>query len=115
MNENEDTTAMSKPIIDKASVSIDFPDKFFHGSFSRSSRYGVTVDSEGVHISLDRAEGEKRHVAFHLHHHLFSDILTAIAETIDAKELSPTQREDLKEAAELLIRAVGSKQSRGAG
>ena len=102
---------MSKPIIDKASVSIDFPDKFFHGSFSRSSRYDVTVDSEGVHISLDRAEGEKRHVAFHLQHHLFSNILTAIAETIDAEQLSPSQRKNLADAAELLICAMNSKQS----
>ena len=114
MNENEVTTAMSKPVLDKASVSIDFPDKFFHGSFSRSSRYDVTVDSEGVHISLDRAEGEKRHVAFHLHHHLFSDILTAIAETIDAEQLSPSQRENLADSAELLIRAMNSKLSRDA-
>lgn len=105
---------MSKPITDKATVSIDFPDKFFHGSFSRSSRYDVTVDSEGVHISLDRAEGEKRHVAFHLQHHLFSDILTAIAETIDAEQLSPSQRGNLADAAELLIRAVDSKPSRDA-
>ena len=98
---------MSKPIVDKATVSIDFPDKFFHGSFSRSSRYDVSVDSEGINISLDRAEGEKRHVAFHLQHHLFSDILTAIADGIDTEKLSPSQREDLADAARLLLRAAG--------
>ena len=98
---------MSKPIIDKATVSIDFPDKFFHGSFSRSSRYDVSVDSEGAHISLDRAEGEKRHVAFHLQHHLFSDILMAVAEVIDKEKLNPSQREALADAVESLRRALG--------
>ena len=102
---------MSKPITDKATVSIAFPDKFFHGSFSRSSRYDVSVDSEGIHISLDRAEGEKRHVAFHLHHHLFSDILMAIAESIDEGQLSPSQREDLADAAEFLRQALGQVSS----
>ena len=97
---------MSKPIVDKATVSIDFPDKFFHGSFSRSSRYDVSVDNEGIHISLDRSEGEKRHVAFHLQHHLFSDIVRAIAESIDDGELSPSHRNDLADAARLLLAAV---------
>ena len=97
---------MSKPITDKATVSIDFPDKFFHGSFSRSSRYDVSVDSEGIHISLDRAEGEKRHVAFHLQHHLFSDILIAVAEGIDKGQLSSSQREALADAVDSLRRAL---------
>ena len=97
---------MSKPIVDKATVSIDFPDKFFHGSFSRSSRYDVSVDSEGIHISLDRTEGEKRHVAFHLQHHLFSDIVRAIAEGIDDGKLTPSHRDDLAEAARSLLAAV---------
>jgi len=43
---------MSKPIIDKAEVSIDFPDKFYHGTFSRSSRYDVLLDDQGIHITL---------------------------------------------------------------
>ncbi len=98
---------MSKPILDKAEVSIDFPDKFYHGSFSRSSRYDVEVDAEGVHIALDRAEGEKRHVAFHLHHHLFSSILDAVAEAIATKnDLQELDRERLKEAANKLAKSL---------
>lgn len=98
---------MSKPIIDKAEVSIDFPDKYFHGSFDHSSRYDVKVDEHGVHIVLDRRGGEKRHVAFHLHHYLFSDILESVADEIaDHKGLSDTDRERMVEATRKLTRAL---------
>ena len=70
---------MSKPIVDKAEVSIDFPDKYYHGSFGRSSRFDVELDAQGLHISLDRPGEEQRHVGFHLHYHLFTAIL-AVAE-----------------------------------
>ncbi len=100
---------MSKPIHDKAEVSIDFADKFYHGSFSRSSQYDVSVDEEGIHITLDRRVGEKRHVAFHLQHFLFTDILYAIAENLGEVQLQPSQRERLIEAAERLKRAVTQK------
>ena len=99
---------MAKPILDKAEVSIDFPDKFYHGSFSRSSQYSVKVDNDGVHIELDRREGEKRHVAFHIHYQLFSGILTAIAEELEAgSELSDLDRERVQEAAKKLAGAFG--------
>ena len=98
---------MAKPIIDKAEVSIDFPDKFYHGSFGRSSRYDVKVDDQGVHIALDRPGEEQRHVAFHLHHHLFSGVLESIAEEIsDHNGVPDTNRDQLKDAATKLVRAL---------
>ena len=98
---------MSKPIIDKAEVSIDFPDKFYHGSFGRSSRFDATVDDQGMHIALDRPGEEQRHVGFHLQHHLFGDILESIAEEITEKQPLPeSHREHLSEAAEKLVRAL---------
>lgn len=98
---------MSKPVIDKAEVSIDFPDKFYHGSFGRSSRYDVKVDDEGVHIALDRPGEEQRHVAFHLHHHLFSGILDSIAEDVAGKDdLSDLHRDRLEEAVANLAQAL---------
>lgn len=97
---------MSKPIVDKAEVSIDFPDKFYHGTFSRSSRYDVLLDDQGIHITLDREEGEKRHIAFHLQHHLFSDILGAIADQVATTELSGTHREQLADAVKELSEAL---------
>ena len=43
---------MSDPIPDKAQVSIDFPHKFYMGSFGRESRYDVTADEHGVDVVL---------------------------------------------------------------
>lgn len=98
---------MSKPIVDKAEVSIDFPDKFYHGSFGRTSRFDVNVDDEGVHIVLDRPGEERRHVAFHLHHHLFSSMLDALAEEIASTGKMPTEhRKDLKDAVSKMARAL---------
>lgn len=90
---------MSSPITDKAEVSIDFPDKFFMGSFARGSRYDVTADAEGLHIHLDRASGEKRRVGFHIHYYLLADILAAAADAVaHVKNLEPDQKDRLKEA-----------------
>lgn len=97
---------MSKPIVDKAEVSIDFPDKFYHGTFSRSSRYNVSLDDQGIHITLDREEGEKRHIAFHLQHHLFSDILTAIADQVATTKLSDIHHQQLGDAVKKLAEAL---------
>lgn len=98
---------MSKPIIDKAEISIDFPDKFYHGLFGRQSRYGVRVDDEGIHIALDRSGEDRRHVSFHLHHYLFSGVLTSIAEEItEHAELSGDHRKQLKEATAKLTKAL---------
>ena len=92
---------MSTPITDKAEVSIDFPDKFFIGSFGRGSRYDVTADAEGVHIHLDRTGGEKRHVGFHLHYYLLADMLTAMADAVGKVEgIEPHQKQRLIEAAQ---------------
>ncbi len=56
---------MSDPIPDKAQVSIDFPHKFYMGSFGRESRFDVTADKEGVHVHLDRPGQERRHAIVH--------------------------------------------------
>lgn len=90
---------MSKPITDKAEVSIDFPDKFYMGSFGRGSRYDVTADTEGIHLHLDRQDGEKRHVGFHIHYYLLAELLEAAAEAVaKVEKLEPHHRERLREA-----------------
>lgn len=98
---------MRKPIIDKAEVSIDFPNKYYQGSFGRGSRYDVTVDTRGIHIDLERGGQEKRKVAFHLHHHLFSGILESISEELaDNDGLTDLDREQLLEAVTKLAQAL---------
>jgi hypothetical protein len=92
---------MSSPITDKAQVSIDFPDKFYVGSFSRNSSYDVKADAEGIHIYLDRQEGEKRHVGFHIHYYLLADLLAASADAVAGVEgLERNHRQRLREAAQ---------------
>ncbi|HWE21518.1 MAG TPA: hypothetical protein VG758_30815 [Hyphomicrobiaceae bacterium] len=91
---------MSTPITDKAEVSIDFPEKFYMGSFGAGSRFDVTADKEGIHLHLERADGEKRRVGFHVHYYLLADLLEATAEAVaTVKDLEPHQSTRLKEAA----------------
>ena len=91
---------MSTPITDKAEVSIDFPDKFYRGSFGRGSRFDVTADKEGIHLHLERSEGEKRRVGFHIHYYLLADLLEAAATAVaGVKDAEPHQIARLKEAA----------------
>jgi hypothetical protein len=89
----------SKPISDRVEVSIDFPEKFYHGTFSRESRYDVSADAEGLHLHLTREGEQKRHVGFHLHYQLLADILSAAAESMASVEMQPYEREHLLEAA----------------
>ena len=97
----------SRPITDRAEVSIDFPEKFYHGTFTRESRYDVSVDAEGLHIHLTREGEQKRHIAFHLHYLLLADILQAAAEAVkDKGSMQDYQRQHLLDAAENLLKAL---------
>lgn len=97
---------MSSPITDKAEVSIDFPEKFYMGSFGRESRFEVSADKEGVHLHLDRAGEERRHVGFHIHYYLLEDIVGGLADAIGGvKGLDPDHKAHLREVAERLAKA----------
>ena len=97
---------MSNPISDRAEVSIDFPHKFYMGTFSRESRFEVTADREGMHLHLNRPGEERRHVGFHVHYYLLEDILSELALAVGGVEgLDPAHRARLGEAAEKLVTA----------
>ncbi len=98
---------MSKPITDKAEVGIDFPDKAYHGSFGRGSRFDARADGDGAHIRLTRTDGERRDVGFHLHYYLLAEILEDIARDLDAAPpLDEPHRERMQEAATALRHAL---------
>jgi len=106
---------MSRPIVDQAEVAIEFPDKFYHGSFGRGSRFDVKSENDGIAISLERTGDEKRRVEFHIHYYLLEDILAAIAETLaksqagsqaKSKEIPEQHRRNLREAAAKLHDAL---------
>ena len=98
---------MSDPIPDKAAVSIDFPHKFYMGSFGRESRFDVTADKDGVHIHLDRPGEERRHVAFHLHYAALAGVLRQMGDALsELQGLDEQQAIALKEAVDHLAKGT---------
>jgi hypothetical protein len=99
---------MSDPLPDKAEVSIDFPHKFYMGSFGHESRFDVTADKDGVHVHLDRAGEERRHVGFHLHYMALAGVLRSMGDALsDAKDLDPAHIKALREAIAHLSKRAG--------
>jgi len=72
-----------KPIIDKAEVSIDFPDKAYLGTFSRNSMFDVTCDAERVRLRLSHPGADHRTAEIYLHYYLLADILGALSQSLD--------------------------------
>lgn len=104
---------MAKRIADKAEVSIDFPDKFYMGSFARESRFDVTADPDGVHLWIERSGDEHRKVGFHIHYYLLADMLEGMAEAVrTADPLSDQHRRDLLQAANALASAFSDTASK---
>jgi hypothetical protein len=102
---------MTKPIPDKAEVVLEYPDKFYSGTFERSSRFDAHVDATGVSILLDRpgdAETRKS-IHMHIHYALFADILRDLAKTVSAVPAGDViHRDELREAAKALSDALAA-------
>ncbi len=99
---------MAKPILDRAEVGIDFPEKFYHGTFGKSSRFDVRRENDGVAITLDRGESEKRHVEFHIHYFLLEDILSSLTDELkDTDSIPREHRKKLLNAARKISDALG--------
>ena len=98
---------MKHPITDKAQVSIDFPEKFYVGSFGRDSTLDVSADDQGVHINLERQVGKKRRVGFHVHYYLLADLLQSIGQALTSYgEIDEPHRSTLLDATRNLTKAV---------
>jgi hypothetical protein len=41
---------MTKPIPDKAEVALEYPDKFYVGTFDRTSRFDAHLDATGLSL-----------------------------------------------------------------
>lgn len=99
-----------KPIKDKAEVSIDFPEKFYIGSFTRSSKFDARTEDDGLLIKLTNQSEQKRAVEIHLHHHLLADILSEWAESLADEPLhDEDHRKTLASALKKLQKAVSAK------
>ena len=98
---------MSDPIPDKAEVSIDFPTKFYMGTFGRESRFDVTADAGGVHVHLDRSGEQRRHVGFHLHYGVLAGVLRALGDALSGADgIEEEQVKALREAVQYLALQV---------
>jgi hypothetical protein len=96
---------MSKPIPDKAEVALDFPDKFYIGTFERSSRFQAGLDATGIALTLERTgdANSRKSVHLHINHELFAEILRDLAATAKALPADDAEhRRSLAEAARLL-------------
>ena len=101
---------MTKPIPDKAEVALEFWDKFYSGTFERSSRFEATFDANGVGLILERtgAPETKKSVHLHMHYGLFADVLEQLAATAGHIPQDRPSRDHLVNSVKSLHRAVES-------
>ena len=98
------------PIIDKAEVSVDFPDKAYIGSFGRNSQFDAYADGDSVAIRLVRPGEDRREAVMHLHYGLLADILLELAKSLTSRgQLDEQHRSELCEAAKLLCTSLEAR------
>jgi hypothetical protein len=102
------TKPMTKPIPDKAEVALEYPDKFYSGTFEHSSRFEAGFDSTGAVLVLERtgSEDSRKSVHIHLHYALFADILEELAATVTCIPQDDVFRSRLIRAVRALDRAL---------
>ena len=100
---------MSKPIPDKAEVALEYPDKFYIGTFEHSSRFEAHLDPTGLALILERPgpEDVRKSVHMHLNLGLLAAILRELAESVGRLPQDDiVHREQLTEAVGELQRAL---------
>ena len=100
---------MTKPVPDKAEVAIEYPDKFYIGTFERTSRFEAHLDSNGISLKLERpgSDNERKSIYFHVNYELFAEILRDLATTVAAFPADDlAHRESLTEAVVALHAAL---------
>lgn len=95
------------PILDKAEVSVDFPDKAYMGSFGRHSQFDAYADTDSVAIKLVRPGEDRRKAVIHLHYGLLAEILAELATSFSSRHPFDEQhRAELSEAAKRLAASL---------
>jgi hypothetical protein len=105
---------VTKPIPDKAEVALEYPDKFYIGTFEHSARFDAHADSTGISLMLDRVGDvdTRKSVHMHINYDLFAEILCDLATTIAALPASDVaHREKMSAAAKALHQALVAKSS----
>ena len=73
---------ITHPIPGKVQVSIDFPNKFYMGSFAREPKFKARTENDEILVKLSQSSRQNRAVEIHLHHYLLSDTLSAWADSL---------------------------------
>ncbi|MCW5702545.1 MAG: hypothetical protein KIT82_08165 [Bradyrhizobium sp.] len=99
---------MMKPILDRAEVALEYPDKFYSGTFERSSRFEAAFDKVGMGLVLERPGDAdvKKSVHLHVNYGLLADIFGQLAATAGRIPVDEPHREVLIERLTALHRAV---------
>jgi truncated hemoglobin YjbI len=99
-----------KPIPDKAEIVLEYPDKFYSGTFERSSRFDARMEESGIALSFSQGgrPGERKSVRMHLHSALFAEILSELAKTAPSVAADPSLRDALAQAASAFAAALRS-------
>jgi hypothetical protein len=106
---------MTRPMPDKAEVALEYPDKFYVGTFDRTSRFDAHLDATGVSLTLDRPgdESVRKSIHMHLNYDLFAQILNDVAATAAAMDPDDmAHRATLARSAQALARALAPKRPR---
>jgi len=98
-----------KPITDKAEIVLEYPDKFYSGTFERTSRFDAHFDEGGVALVFCRGgdASERKSVRMHVHSGLFAEILNGLAKTVSAIAPDDLHRDALADGASALALALG--------
>ena len=73
-----------KSIPDKAEVALEYPDKFYVGTFEHASRFEAHLDPTGFALTLERpgSEDVRKSIHMHISFGLFAGILRELASTV---------------------------------
>ncbi|CCE04276.1 conserved hypothetical protein [Bradyrhizobium sp. STM 3843] len=99
---------MSKPVPDKAEIALEYPDKFYVGTFEHSSRFQARLEPTGLALTLERpgSEDVRKSVHLHLNYGLLAAILREIAADAGAIPKDDLHRDQLADAVATLHAAL---------
>jgi hypothetical protein len=99
---------MTKAIPDRAEVAIEYPEKFYSGTFERSSRFDASMDATGVLLVLERpgAEDVRKSVHIHINYGLLADIIEQLGSQASKIPANEIHRDQLQQAVSLLNGAL---------
>jgi hypothetical protein len=105
---------MAKHISDKAEVALEYPDKFYSGTFERSSLFEASLDRTGVLLVLEHpgSEDMRNSVHIHINYGLLADILQQVSSHVSKIPADEIHRDQLHQAASAFSRALQAAQKK---